>query len=392
MDTRAKTSQCHEHGTHARPRRTPPLASLSSSPTRILLLPLLVLTTLASLARAASSDSAPTLNLPHIPTTCDILNLTWTGGTANYTLQIIQELATVPLQTWTALANTSVLWTVNVCGGKDVSLTLTDAGGYKSAVSFAVQYGADGSCLSQSQRDVVGCIISASGTSSAKSTSTAKSGTSTGTNKANSPRLAVVVGVMVGVGVLMLLFALCLFRRRRQRRGTGVLGPGSRPYFVRHERDPARRRDTLLEMPPPMYQDALENAADEQAPDHDRTSNSHSHASSSPPLSAADHDPTRPLMHMPEPQTIQMAQLPSGRIEPELLPTPFLSSYEGSHSATTPSSEGPGPGPVHAREHTSASHPSGAGSEVRLNEAGRGGAHEGGVGGDEPPPPYTLTA
>lgn len=142
-------------------------------------------------------------------------------------------------------------------------------------------------------------------------------------------------------------------------------------------------------MPPPMYQDATVSASANGAqllPEHPS-----SNSSLSPPLSVADHhDQTRPLMHMhmPEPETVQMAQLPQGRVEPELLPTPFVSSYEG--SVTPVSSEGPG----HAREYagTGASRSSGAGPEVPRRGGGGEGVHDGGAGADEPPPPYTLTA
>ncbi|KAI1787725.1 hypothetical protein LXA43DRAFT_864650, partial [Ganoderma leucocontextum] len=91
-----------------------------------------------------------TLNLPHVPTTCETLNLTWTGGTANYTLRIVPSRSSVPLKTYSALQNSSVLWQANLCGGTDVALTLIDAGGYQSAVSFSVTRGSDGSCLSES--------------------------------------------------------------------------------------------------------------------------------------------------------------------------------------------------------------------------------------------------
>ncbi|KAM5535770.1 hypothetical protein V8D89_010584 [Ganoderma adspersum] len=349
MNTQAETS--HEHAVRIPRRRTPPPTSrLSSKPNhRILVLPLLALTSLASLTRAVSPRAALSLNLPHVPATCDTLNLTWTGGTANYTLLITQAHSSTALQSWTALANTSVLWTVRACGGTDLSLTLADARGYRSAVSFAVQFGSDGSCLSASQRaSTAGCVLPASATTTRTSTISAKStaNTNTGGSTAKGPKLATVVGVVVGVVVLLALWLSCVFTRRRQRRGVGVLGPDSRPYFVRHERGRARRRDTLLEMPPPVYEDAgaNANANERHTPDHpSNTSLSHS-------ASVVDYDQTRPLMHMPEPETVQMAQLPRGRIEPELLPTPFVSPYEG--SVTPASSEGP----EHARGQTSTPH------------------------------------
>ena len=145
-------------------------------------------------------------------------------------------------------------------------------------------------------------------------------------------------------------------------------------------------------MPPPMYQDANASTSangEQLLPEHP------SHSSLSPPLSVADHhDQTLPLMrmHMPEPETVQMAQLPRGRIEPEQLPTPFVSPYEGSVAVTPASSEGTG----HAREHigTGASRSSAAQPEASHRGGGGGGEgiHDGGAGADEPPPPYTLTA
>ena len=141
-----------------------------------------------------------------------------------------------------------------------------------------------------------------------------------------------------------------------------------------------------------MYQDATATANGAQLlPEHPS-----SNSSLSPPLSAADHhDQTRPLMpmhmHMPEPETLQMAQLPQGRVEPELLPTPFVSPYEGSFAQAS------GESPDHVRGHTGTgvSHSSGTGPEVpQRGGAGEGvQVHDGGAAGaDEPPPPYTLTA
>ena len=433
MNTPAKTS--HEHAARTTPRRrTPPPTPRPSSSLSILrVAPLLLfLATLVSLTRAASSRAAPTLNLPHVPATCDTLNLTWTGGTANYTLNVAYARTSIPLESWPALANTSVLWTVNVCGGTDLSLTLTDAGGYKSAVSFAVQYGTDGSCLSASQRaSTSGCLIATAASTTRTSTATAKSSsnTNTGGSTAKGPKLATVVGVVVGVVVLLILWLSCMFTRRRQRRGVGVLGPGaclrpphislysaqkegthlgsdaspamdmdmarspalrrtgSRPYFVQHERDRARRRDTLLEMPPPMYQDAAADASASANGEHP------SNSSLSPPLSVADHhDQTRHLMRvhmpMPEPETVQMAQLPQGRVEPEQLPTPFVSPYEGSFAPAS------GEGRGHARGQTGAAHSGGATPEASSRGGAGEAVHDGGGGGgaDEPPPPYTLTA
>lgn len=144
-------------------------------------------------------------------------------------------------------------------------------------------------------------------------------------------------------------------------------------------------------MPPPMYQDAAADASASANGEHP------SNSSLSPPLSVADHhDQTRPLMRvhmpMPEPETVQMAQLPQGRVEPEQLPTPFVSPYEGSVAVTPASSEGTG----HAREHigTGASRSSAAQPEASHRGGGGGGEgiHDGGAGADEPPPPYTLTA
>ncbi|RDX41913.1 hypothetical protein OH76DRAFT_1489101 [Lentinus brumalis] len=95
--------------------------------------------------------------LSEVPAQCDRIALAWTGGTSNYTIEIISQVAPVftpPVLTALGLSDNSITWTANLCGGAPVTIVASDSG---FTVSFTL------SIAARSERDfyILWCIAGA---------------------------------------------------------------------------------------------------------------------------------------------------------------------------------------------------------------------------------------
>ncbi|GAA5915416.1 uncharacterized protein JCM6883_007151 [Sporobolomyces salmoneus] len=150
------------------------------------------LLTIAS-AVAAVAQSALTINTPTALFTCDPYLVSWSGGSAPYTIRAFPsgQLGGTPLETLVAgTSATSLTWTVNLGAGTGVTLAITDSTGTTiGSAPVTIQAGTSTSCIgSSSSAASTGSQGASSAASTAVSTgqTTISSLTSTATSSASS--------------------------------------------------------------------------------------------------------------------------------------------------------------------------------------------------------------
>ena len=181
---------------------------------------------LVSLARAA--DTYVLKMSESAPSQCDTINLSWTGGTPNYTVLITTRLnsfgGSVSILDAFDLVNSSLTWTANRCGGVPITITGSDSGGFKTTFTFTLKTSTNTSCLSETEQRSCHFYTTRS-TSSHPSTPTSTITSASRDGDANqSATLPLIITFAVLAVVFVVACAACT--RVRRRRAANMLRPG----------------------------------------------------------------------------------------------------------------------------------------------------------------------
>ena len=118
-----------------------------------------LLCALATLVHAADPLELSLSN--QSPAQCDTLDISWSGGTPDYTIVITSQLTptlTTPAEVFANLTNSSIPWTADKCGGALVYVIATDGTGEQTNITFTLGLSANMSCLPDQERSSAQCL------------------------------------------------------------------------------------------------------------------------------------------------------------------------------------------------------------------------------------------
>ncbi|KAI0737386.1 hypothetical protein C8Q80DRAFT_1125389 [Daedaleopsis nitida] len=167
----------------------------------------IVLVLLSALAFGPLVTAAESLAI-HVydaPANCDTVEVSWSGGIANYTLSVASSDSDLPISTYPDISNGTVQWLVVIPAGERVNLTVQDSTGADSSVDLvgAASSSTNSSCLDGAP--VSNRLLSHHTGTSYHPTS------SSGSNKPLTPVETALVVVLVVI--LVLIVAIILYRR-----------------------------------------------------------------------------------------------------------------------------------------------------------------------------------
>ncbi|KAI0697083.1 hypothetical protein C8T65DRAFT_28281 [Cerioporus squamosus] len=303
--------------------------------------------TLALLVQAA--DPLKLYLSEKVPAQCDTIELSWTGGTPNYTIQISSSTSpvlTAPVLTAFGLTNTSIAWTANRCGGDHITIAASDSGGFKVTVSFTLKPSTNTSCLTYTQQNSPQCLLESVSLHAPSATSTPTVPVASQDDSSSTHVPIIIAMVVVGI-IAMVLGLTCRIYRLRRRRGL---------YSRFATSDWNGRQNTLLERPPPYAQPEDSQVA--------------------PPVYFPDRQPSDPVhgsnQRVPAAESVQMAELPRTAVVPDVLPTSIVPRHEDDRPAT------------HAAAGTDNTRLTGDSHQTLSHEEGRAASR---MDDDEAPPP-----
>ncbi|GAA5932433.1 uncharacterized protein JCM15063_001224 [Sporobolomyces koalae] len=148
----------------------------------------------AAAALSAAAQSTLTINTPSALFTCDPYLVTWSGGSAPYTVRVFPsgQLSATPLGTLVSGSDaTSLTWTVNLAQGTAISLAITDSTGTTvPSAPVTVQAGTSTSCIGGAASNAVSTgnvgATSAQSQSASSTTSLSSIASSSASSRASS--------------------------------------------------------------------------------------------------------------------------------------------------------------------------------------------------------------
>ncbi|RPD55377.1 hypothetical protein L226DRAFT_615623 [Lentinus tigrinus ALCF2SS1-7] len=181
-------------------RRTRPSAFLSILPVTIAVF----LSVFASLARAADPFVLSLSN--NAPAQCDTFDISWSGGTPNYTIAISSQLT--PFLTrgnlsFNNLTNPPITWTADRCGGVPIYISGWDSGGQETNITFTLGLSANMSCLSDEDRSSNACLAEDTSLHLPTPSATAPSRPNSALQEVRSLSILPLVAALVGAGVAL---------------------------------------------------------------------------------------------------------------------------------------------------------------------------------------------